>query len=59
MIIITDGITNASINDSKYLFIFIHDGDEGDDDLARFWILCPKVNANVPINKESTEEHFE
>ena len=46
---ITDGITNANINSSKYLFI-IDDGDvnvDVDDDvdpaiLAALWILNPQ-----------------
>jgi len=41
---ITDGITNAKINSSKYLFI-IDDGDvnvDVDDDVLRFGFSIPK-----------------
>jgi hypothetical protein len=62
---ITDGITNANINSSKYLFI-IDDGDvnvDVDDDvdpaiLATLWILNPKINDDVPIRKETTTRIF-
>ena len=54
MIIIIEGIANANINMSKYLFIII---DE-DVDLARFWILNPKINDDVPINKETIVRTF-
>ena len=56
MIIIIEGIANANINMSKYLFIII-DEDE-DVDLARFWILNPKINDDVPINKETIVRTF-
>jgi hypothetical protein len=60
MIIIIEGIANANINKSKYLFIIIdEDEDEGEDvDLARFWILNPKINDDVPINKETIVRTF-
>jgi len=60
MIIITDGITNANINKSKYLFINIdEDEDEDEDvDIARFWILNPRINDDVPINKETIVRTF-
>jgi hypothetical protein len=64
---ITDGITNANINSSKYLFI-IDDGDgevnvdvdDGVDPaiLAALWILNPKINDDVPIRKETTTRIF-
>ena len=61
---ITDGITSANINNSKYLFI-IDDGSDGvgdDDDsvvvLAAFWILNPKINDDVPIKKETIVRTF-
>jgi hypothetical protein len=56
MIIIIEGIANANINKSKYLFIII-DEDE-DVDLARFWILNPKINDDVHINKETIVRTF-
>jgi hypothetical protein len=60
MIIIIEGIANANINMSKYLFIIIdEDEDEDEDvDLARFWILNPKINDDVPINKETIVRTF-
>jgi len=58
MIIITDGITNANINKSKYLFIIIDEDEDEDVDLARFWILNPKINDDVPINKETIVRTF-
>jgi len=62
---ITDGITSANINNSKYLFI-IDDGSVGLDeddvgsivDLAAFWILNPKINEDVPIKKETIVRTF-
>lgn len=61
---ITDGITSANINKSKYLFI-IDDGSIGVDDdvdsvvvLAAFWILNPKINDDVPIKKETIVRTF-
>jgi len=58
---ITDGITSANINNSKYLFI-IDDGSVGDDDsvvvLAAFWSLNPKINDDVPIKKETIVRTF-
>ena len=66
MFIIIDGITNANISSSKYLFI----SDDGrvDDDgsvdaavvvvLAAFWILNPKINDDVPIKNETTARIF-
>ena len=61
---ITDGITSANINNSKYLFI-IDDGSVGVDDdddsvvvLAAFWILNPKINDDVPIKKETIVRTF-
>src|SRR5437899_6615137 len=62
---ITDGITSANINKSKYLII-IDDGSAGveDDDvdsvvvLAAFWILNPKINDDVPIRKETIVRTF-
>ena len=63
---ITDGITSANINNSKYLFM-IDIGSVGgcdDDDLdsvvvlAAFCILNPKINDDVPINKETIVRTF-
>jgi hypothetical protein len=62
---ITDGITSANINNSKYLFI-IDDGSIGVDDdvvdsvvvLAAFCILNPKINDDVPIKKETIVRTF-
>lgn len=62
---ITDGITSANINNSKYLFI-IDDGIDGFDvddvgsivGLAAFWILNPKINEDVPIKKETIVRTF-
>jgi hypothetical protein len=63
---ITDGITSANINNSKYLFM-IDVGSVGgcdDDDLdsvvvlAAFWILNPKINDDVPIKKETIVRTF-
>jgi hypothetical protein len=62
---ITDGITSANINNSKYLFI-IADGSIGVDDdevdsvvvLAAFCILNPKINDDVPIKKETIVRTF-
>ena len=61
---ITDGITSANINKSKYLLI-IDDGSIGVDDdvdsvvvLAAFWILNPKINDDVPIKKETIVRTF-
>jgi hypothetical protein len=53
MIIIIEGITNANINKSKYLFTIIDEDEDEGVDLARFWILKPKINDDVPINKET------
>ena len=58
MIIIIEGIANANINMSKYLFIIIDDDEDEDVDLARFWILNPKINDDVPINKETIVRTF-
>ena len=58
MIILTDGITNANINKSKYLSIIFDEDKDGDVDLARFWILNPKINDDVPINKETIVRTF-
>ena len=58
MIIIIEGIANANINMSKYLFIIIDDYEDEDVDLARFWILNPKINDDVPINKETIVRTF-
>jgi hypothetical protein len=64
---ITDGITSANINISKYLFIIDEGivGFVGDDDdvdsvvvLAAFWILNPKTNDDVPIKKETIVRTF-
>ena len=65
---ITDGMTRASINISKYLFI-IDEGIAGfvvvvEDDvdsvvvLAAFWILNPRTNDDVPIKKATTVRTF-
>jgi hypothetical protein len=62
---ITDGITSANINNSKYLFIIV-DGSIGvDDDVvdsvvvpAAFCILNPKINDDVPIKKETIVRTF-
>ena len=61
---ITDEITSANINKSKYLFI-IDDGSIGVDDdvdsvvvLAAFWILNPKINDEIPIKKETIVRTF-
>ena len=57
----TDGITKANINSSKYLFI-IDNGSRVDDgccgDLAKFWILNPKMNDDVPIRKDTMVRIF-
>src|SRR5437867_3614498 len=53
MIIIIEGIANVNINMLKYLFIIIDEDEDEDVDLARFWILNPKINDDVPINKET------
>jgi len=58
------GITNANINNSKYLSII--DGCGGvdcDSDvnvvlLAALWILNPKINDDVPIKKETSVRRF-
>ena len=60
------GITNANINNWKYLSII--DGgsndDDGDDDwdvdavLAALWILNPKINEDVPSKKETRVRRF-
>jgi hypothetical protein len=61
---VTDGITSANINNSKYLFI-IDDNSVGEDDdvdsagiLATFCILNPKINDEVPIKKETIVRTF-
>ena len=61
---ITDEITSANINKSKYLFI-IDDGSIGVDDdvdsvvvLAAFWILNPKINDEIPIKKKTIVRTF-
>ena len=33
-------------------------GEDEDVDLARFWILNPKINDDVPINKETIVRTF-
>jgi hypothetical protein len=58
MIIIIEGITNANINKSKYLFTIIDEDEDEGVDLARFWILKPKINDDVPINKETIVRTF-
>ena len=58
MIIIIEGIANANINMLKYLFIIIDEDEDEDVDLARFWILNPKINDDVPINKETIVRTF-
>ena len=63
---ITDGITSANINNSKYLFIIDVGSVGGSDDddldsvvvLAAFWILNPKINDDVPIKKETIVRTF-
>ena len=62
---ITDGITSANINNSKYLFIIDDECVDVDDDdvdsfvaLAAFCILNPKINDDVPIKKETTVRTF-
>ena len=60
-----DGITNANINNSKYLFIS-DDGSVDDDGvdavvvvfLTELWILNPKINDDVPIKNETTARIF-
>ena len=58
MIIIIEGIANVNINMLKYLFIIIDEDEDEDVDLARFWILNPKINDDVPINKETIVRTF-
>jgi hypothetical protein len=61
---ITDGITSANINNSKYLFIIDDNSVDEDDDvdsvgiLATFCILNPKINDEVPIKKETIVRTF-
>ena len=64
---ITDGITSANINNSKYLFIIDNGSADGIDDdelepvavvLAALWILNPKINDDVPIKKETIVRTF-
>ena len=62
------GITNANINNSKYLFLIADcdiDGVNDDDDVksvvALFpvpWILNPKRNDDVPIKRETKVRIF-
>jgi hypothetical protein len=54
----TDGIANANINSSKYLFMSAEIGVVVAGDLVRFWILSPKINDDVPINKETIVNVF-
>jgi hypothetical protein len=50
-IINTDGIANANINSSRYLFMSAEIGVVVADDLVRFLILSPKINDDAPNNK--------
>ena len=64
------GITNANINNSKYLFLIADcniDGvnDDGDDVesvivvlFTALWILNPKRNDDVPIKRETKVRMF-
>ena len=62
------GITNASINNSKYLFLIADgniDGVNDDDDVVSvvvlftaLWILNPKRNDDVPIKRETKVRMF-
>jgi hypothetical protein len=58
MIRIIDGITNANISKSRYLFINTDVGDEIGVDLERFCILSPKIKDDVPIRKETIVRIF-
>jgi hypothetical protein len=56
-----DGTISANINKSKYLLII--DGGNVDcfvDEATRvaLWILNPKINDDVPINKETIVRTF-
>jgi hypothetical protein len=51
------GITSANINKSKYLFT-IDNGSDDDVVLAALWILNPKINDDVPVNKETSVRTF-
>ena len=62
------GITNANINNSKYLFLIADgniDGVNDDDDVVSvvvlftaLWILNPKRNDDVPIKRETKVRIF-
>ena len=62
------GITNANINNSKYLFLIADgniDGVNDDDDVVSvvvlftaLWILSPKRNDDVPIKRETRVRMF-
>ena len=62
------GITNANINNSKYLFLIADgniDGVNDDDDVVSvvvlftaLWILSPKRNDDVPIKRETKVRIF-
>ena len=62
------GITNANINNSKYLFLIADgniDGVNDDDDVVSvvvlftaLWILNPKRNDDVPIKRETKVRMF-
>ena len=64
------GITNANINNSKYLFLIddcnIDGVDDDDEDVGSvvvvlftaLWILSPKRNDDVPIKRETKVRIF-
>ena len=61
------GITNANINNSKYLFLIADGNIDGvnDDDVVSvvvlftaLWILNPKRNDDVPIKRETKVRIF-
>jgi hypothetical protein len=66
--LIRAGITNANINNSKYLFLIADgniDGVNDDDDVVSvvvlftaLWILNPKRNDDVPIKRETKVRMF-
>jgi len=64
--IIIDGMTSAKIKKSKYLLIadggifdavVVEDGN-GDTFFEALCILCPKINDDVPIKKETVARTF-
>ena len=62
------GITNANINNSKYLFLIDDCNIDGVDDedvgsvvvvlFTALWILSPKRNDDVPIKRETKVRIF-